>query len=346
MKSRSQLAACLGCLAASVLLHSRLPMLAQEGTKLQDAPRAVVAESSFEFGTLARGERLTHTFTVRNEGRGVLNILRVDLSEPGMKSRFKPAVSPGEEGRIVVEWDTTRLSGDVEAKAVVHLNDPARPNLTLVLSGAIRRSIDIHPARDLFFSLYRDETAERRLTVVNNEERPVAITAVRQEGEHFTADVTTVRPGHTYEVVVKVPSGWPAGRYPEALFIETDHPRSAQLRIGVNVFIKNDIYASPEILDFRELTLQQLRRPSAAPLLTQTTTIRKRNGDFLITGISSDIPALQIRHSPSGRSNSYQIDVSVDPERAKAGAFEGAIRLETDDRDIPVVLIPVLGVIR
>lgn len=44
----------------------------------QNAPKAVFKEKIYDFGEVNRGDQLSHTFIVKNEGAGPLNILNVN----------------------------------------------------------------------------------------------------------------------------------------------------------------------------------------------------------------------------------------------------------------------------
>jgi hypothetical protein len=44
----------------------------------QNAPKAVFKEKIYDFGEVNRGDQLSHTFIVENEGTGPLNILNVN----------------------------------------------------------------------------------------------------------------------------------------------------------------------------------------------------------------------------------------------------------------------------
>ena len=63
----------------------------------------------------------------------------------------------GATGRVTIEWDTSRFTGDIQAGATIFTKDPIRPRLGLTLLAAIRRAIAIEPAPDVFFSVFRDE---------------------------------------------------------------------------------------------------------------------------------------------------------------------------------------------
>src|SRR5262245_29250281 len=76
------------------------------------APHADVVELGHDFGPIETGRRLRHTFTIRNSGTAPLIISRVDVSEPGMRSRFSGPVAPGESAQIGIEWETDRPNGN------------------------------------------------------------------------------------------------------------------------------------------------------------------------------------------------------------------------------------------
>ncbi len=44
----------------------------------QDPPKAVFKQTTHDFGTVKRGDPLSYTFIVKNEGKGPLNILSVN----------------------------------------------------------------------------------------------------------------------------------------------------------------------------------------------------------------------------------------------------------------------------
>ena len=110
-----------------------------------EGPRAVVLEAVHDFGTIDQSSTVRHSFTIRNAGTAPLTISRIDVSQPGMKSRFGRTIAPGGEGRVTIEWDVARMSGEVSAEAVVYLDDPDQPRVTLAMKGTITPPIEIRP---------------------------------------------------------------------------------------------------------------------------------------------------------------------------------------------------------
>jgi hypothetical protein len=335
-----QVRACVALLVGAAL-HQ--PAVAAQTPPANGTPRAIVHEIAHDFGPVDPGSRLTHTFTVRNTGTAPLAITRVECSEPGMRSRFTDVVPAGESGRVTIEWDITRSSGDLDAHAVIHLSDPTRPRVTYALTGVVVRSIEMRPSPDVFMSVYPDEEKERIVRIVNNEPRPLAITSVEARGARVAAELRPVEPGRSYDVAVAVEPGLRPGRYTGTVEVSTDHPRLAQLRIAVTVLVKDTLYANPDAIDFGEIPLHRVSALAPA-LFSQSLTLKKREGHFAIVSVSSDVEGLRMTTSPSGRSDTFGLTVAVDHERLVVeGRLDGAIRIQTDDADFPVIVIPVHG---
>jgi len=94
------------------------------------------------------------------------------------------------------------------------------------------------------------ESAERHVRIVNHEDRPLAITRVEGGGRFFTAAMRTLEPGKVHDLRVEVPAGAPPGRYEDTVYLGTDHPTRSRIPIAVNVFVKTEVYANPEAVDF------------------------------------------------------------------------------------------------
>jgi len=71
--------------------------------------------------------------------------------------------------------------------------------------------------------------------------------------------------------------------------------------------------------------------------------VQKRKGHFEIRAIQSDLPALQIRSTPQGPSERFQIDIEFTAERLELGQLAGTIRVLTTDDKFPELIIPVRG---
>lgn len=325
-----------------------LPIIATPRAAQQPSgnPQAVVPSLSYDFGSVEQGSKVVHRFTVRNAGTAPLTLTRLSLSGRGMTAKMKPALSPGEEAALTIEWDTASVKGAVEGKAVLEVNDPAKPEITFVLTGIVKEAIEFRPYQAVFASIYRGEAGHRSVRIAINRERPLVISRLEQQGDHFRAIIKPVEPGKLYELQVMVPATIPPGRYQEAVFLYTDDPKLPRIMVPVNVLVKSDLYASPEVVDFGRVSLRELAaKPSLLDLLTQSLMVRKRAGKFSVTDVTSDLPFLTMRRSPEENesSDAFRIDVSLVKGRLQPGPITGRIRILTDDKEFPELIVPVRG---
>jgi hypothetical protein len=143
---------------------------------------------------------------------------------------------------------------------------------------------------------------------------------------------------------VKVPAGLPPGHHGETISLATDDPKFPSLQIPVSLFIKADLFANPDVVDFGELSLAQLAaNPELLSALSRTIMVQKRKGQFRIQAIQSDLPALQIRSTPEGPSERFQIDIELTADRLEPGQLAGTIQVLTTDNQFPELTIPVRG---
>ena len=273
-------------------------------------PRAAVPTTAHDFGTVIQGEKVSHRFEIQNEGDRPLTLQRVDVLAPGMKATFRHVIPPGQKGFVIVEWPTEGLKGEVKGEVTVYLDDPDLPRTVVLLRGVVKPSIEWHPYAAVFFSVFKGDTDEQTVRLVNQQDRPLTITRLEPDGQHFTARLATVEPGKVYDVVVRVPPGTAPGRYREALYLHTNHPTRPRLRVAVNVFVKNEVYVSPEVVDFGTVTISRIAgTPAILDLLAQTVVASKRHGGFRITSLSTE-------DRKSTRLNSSHIQKSRMPSSA------------------------------
>jgi len=303
--------------------------------------------TAHDFGRVLQGDVVTHEFRILNpQAAGRAKVVRVDLNVPGMTARFKPDVGPGEFVTVRISWNTAQQEGAVTAEGLLRWADPKRPPVMLTLRGHVLPPVELQPMGAVFFSVFADEAAERVVQIVNHESKPLTVHRVEARGSHFEATVTEVQRGRRFDLRVNVRSGLPPGRFREELIIFTDSPRRPAITMPVNVLVKADVYANPEVVDFGDVDAAAVeRKPALRPLLTQTIIVRRRQGPFEITNASTNVPGLGLEVSP-GSAPAHRIDVSFLPGQLARRSLDGQIRLTTSDPRFPVIVIPVRGRVR
>lgn len=321
-----------------------LTLLACVGSAIaqEPAPKASAEDLSWDFGRVETGTALEHKFALRNTGSAPLRIENVQLSGKELKARIPQSIAPGETGELTALIDTQSVAGPWKWSLTLQTNDETTPVVAYNILAYVYAPLEVDPL-ELYFSLYDDETAAKSITITNHQASPLAIKEVEKKGSHFTAALSTVEAGRKYQLQVTVPQSVEPGRYLEAVRLQTDDPKHPTLQVGVNVFVKRDVYVFPDSASFGQVAMQQAKNPSTSGPLTQTLLVKKRAGDFAITGIETNIPFLSIQKTPSARAGTFRLDVGLSAEGLKPGEFHGEIQIKTDAPGFPKLIVPVTG---
>jgi len=312
------------------------------------AQSGFVASPDFDFGVVKQGERLSHVFQIWNTGDAALHIEKVEMSAAGMTSRFRDEVLPGEGAPITVQWNTTGFSGDVDATAIIYTNDVNQPQIQLNLKATVKPPIEFDPFPAVFFTVYQDEAPEKHIRIVNHEDAPLELGKVDAPENHYMVQLKTIFPGREFELAIHVRPGVPFGRYTEPIYIETNLLPRPRLQIQANLFVKPELYAFPEKIDFGPVRLSDLEQnPRLGRLLSHTAVVTSRTRALEILSIHSDIPFLRFAYDePEGPHQKYRVTVDLIRENLKIGRVQGVIAIHTTDELRPVLEIPVQGEIR
>jgi len=326
-------------------LIAAAPLAATGEATGSPAPRAVLRDAPFDFGSVRKGEKIVHAFRIHNGGNAKLEFKGASLSMPGMSCRISPPIEPGADGTISVEWVTDQVQGRLHGSVNVATNDPANPSIDLALSGRVVGPLDIEPIPGVFLSAFRDEGVHRELTLTSNESGKVALRAESVPGAHYAASLEPTEAGRTWKLTVGAAPKTSPGRYDETLRLVSDSPAIGTVDLPVHVYVKADLYANPDDLDFGDIPLERAKRqPAGAPFLAQTFFVKSRARAFRVAGIRSDIAALDLRIEPAGgASQSFQVDARLRPAALAPGSLEGTITIETDDPDFKTLTVRVRG---
>jgi hypothetical protein len=175
--------------------------------------------------------------------------------------------------------------------------------------------------------------------VTNNDPRALAITRI-EHSRHFQVAVAAVDPGKVFEVTVRAADGTPVGRYDESLHLHTDLPGEVSIELPLHLWVKPDVYANPEALDFGLLPSADLKRGGAAGPSTQTFFLTRRGGPFTIEALDYDATVFEVTHSPAGPSARYRFDVRLLPSASGRERIGGSLRVTTNDPRFPEVVVP------
>lgn len=309
-----------------------------------DTPKAVVPVTSYDFGAVKQGEKVSHCFKVENRGTAPLKIGRMQLNYPDMTTRATGSIAPGKTGKVCIDLGTEHLALRIKPVAVVFTNDPERPQFSLTLTGIVHAPIDLLPMGAVLASAWKGAGGESTVTIVNNRPKPLNIHGIETKGQHFTARLETEEPGQVYKLVVAIPANLAPGLYHGIVYVNTDAARYRRIRVPVSILVKNEIYTFPLSLNFGSISVEQMNSGQISPAdLSVWFLVKKRSGKFRIESIKTANPALQMTQAPKGESNTFRVNVTVRKGYLRPGPLSSVIRVRTNDPAVPEVSVPVIG---
>ncbi|MCH2212307.1 MAG: DUF1573 domain-containing protein [Fuerstiella sp.] len=151
---------------------------------------------------------------------------------------------------------------------------------------------------------------------------------------------TTIEPGQTGTVEVKMNTHKFRQKKDSNLIIRFDAPRYAEIRIPISAYIRSDVVFDPGLVRFNNVDLGQGD--------TSTVNIRYAGRpDWNIVDVRTDNPHLTARLIPGQRSNGrmdYRLLVKLN-STAGAGRLRDLITIVTNDRNNPYVPLMVEGIV-
>lgn len=109
------------------------------GQKEMDLPVISFDSTTYNFGEIAIGEKVKHTFKFRNTGSAPLVITDVKPSCgcTSLKDWPKDPIKAGEAGQISVEFNSDGFPGDISKSIMVHTNAVPK-DVFLKLEGKVK----------------------------------------------------------------------------------------------------------------------------------------------------------------------------------------------------------------
>ena len=101
-------------------------------------PKLLVEEPLFDFGERESGEKVDHTFILRNVGTAPLKIMKVmPIDGQTLARAMAMEIAPGDQAELSVTFDLAHKTGRKIRQVLVQSNDPTQPVLRLAVIGTV-----------------------------------------------------------------------------------------------------------------------------------------------------------------------------------------------------------------
>jgi hypothetical protein len=216
--------------------------------------------------------------------------------------------------------------------------------MPVTIPGAAAEGIEFEPLPAIYAVAPRGTVKEASLVIINRKPEPLKIKGIENPSRRFTARMETLEPGRRYRLIVTVKGEGPAGDQSDILRVKTNLKNDPVLRIPVNTRVREKVYTFPQSVFLGRFNLGQIKGDiKAARAAGQMLMVYRKGIPGFRIKLSSDVPFLRFTSELGPRGDQWENSIWIDPEQAKPGEIKGSIFIETNDPDIPRLVVPVTG---
>jgi hypothetical protein len=283
------------------------------------------------FGTVARGSKVHHSFKVVNTLPQEIHILTY-RPKCGCTDVKLGATTIPSNTQTVIEAvvDTTKFVGNKESGLTLVVDRPAYVEIDFRLSCFIRGDLTLTPGEVQFGVVNRSGGKTEELTMTYVGQQPDwAVTRMQTLSPHVTARLTeqprSAGSPVTYALSVTLNPSAPVGILKDEITLLTNDPTSPTIPVSVSAMVQSNVNVTPSVV-----TLGQVR---AGETLEKTILVRS-NQSFRITGTKADRPELTFATPADKPSPFHQLKATFKAP-SQPGPFHAVIEVETDVKGEP-----------
>lgn len=211
-------------------------------------------ETTFEFGTMARGTTMSHAFTVRNIGGSPLHI---EVGSTTCKCTVGDLstndIAPQAEAEVRLEWTAKTMPGPFRHGATLLTNDPHQSRVELVVEGLVVESTATMPGELHFGTIGAGETKQAELYLMAFLQDDVQIFSQKvlgaEEAGQIDIQVEPCEPSELpnadaragLKIVASMHAGHTLGPVQASLSLETNLEKAKKLEIPILANVIGDI---------------------------------------------------------------------------------------------------------
>lgn len=206
-------------------------------------PKAVIPQTSHDFGEALQDTEFSHTFVIKNAGKAPLKILEVDPDCACTVPSYDKEIAPGQEGKITLKLKPFSVLKKFTKKTRIRFNDPDTPQAVLVLTGYARPIIEIVPSHIVRFKGGLAEEHKAEVRFISHLAEPFEIKEYQTNiPDKIDVSIKAVEAGKVYAVQVKNKQKEP-GHYAGRIYLVTTSPKRPRLmlRVFADLFIASAV---------------------------------------------------------------------------------------------------------
>jgi hypothetical protein len=284
---------------------------------------AMFEELSKDFGTVPRGPTLYHTFRLTNGTGQAVHISGVRVSCGCVSAAaLQSQLAPGQSTAVQASMDTRRFSGVKAVTIYVQFDQPRWEEVRLWVQANGRDDITVTPEALALGQAKHGSTPAASVTVSLVGSSRWDIVEVQRESNYVRTSLKELRRDAnevSYQLTASIRADAPIGKWFTDVWLKTNDPSTARIRVPLTVEIESALSVSPSTLMLGEV------KPGEQ---VQRKIVVRGTEPFRITKIEGTDDELSIQDSTSESKPVHVLTVTL--KAAKAGEFERRLKVITD----------------
>jgi len=214
---------------------------------------AVVDDDDFDFGSMQQGSKMSHVFTIRNEGTSPLTLGKMQTTcKCTLGDLAASAIPPGQSTTATLEWKADTGEGEFRQQATLQTNDPSRPTLTLTVHGTVTFTHQVRPDKIIFDGVSANTGGTSSAKIVSWMDEELKISShefdKREYSDYFSVELKPLSPSDLtegeksgFEIVVAAESGLPLEPIHQLLRLNTNLTNKSVVEIPIEGDVRGDI---------------------------------------------------------------------------------------------------------
>lgn len=312
--------------------------LAQDAA--EKAPRAVVDESIEDVGVVPKGQKVDHTFEIRNDGNATLEITQVKPACGCTVAEYDRTIAPGATGKIRASVNTTEFRGPIQKSVKVFTNDEENPEIILIVKANVKPQIEVEPGYARFIMVRGESAATSEQTLSAPDFSDFEVLSADSPFDHVDVSFDNTSSGdggNQWKVTIELADDAPIGPMADFVRVKTNHPEQTLVKIPISGFVRPLLAVTPQIAD---LGRRELKEPYEARLEVKnlgSNAIGLSGAETDVLGVAAEIEAVE-------EGKLYNVVLTLNPGMEK-GRFKGSVRITTTSKEQPVVVVSLTGTV-
>ena len=306
-----------------------------------DWTEIVFPERSHDFGTVAKGSKVRHSFKLVNSTNQEIHIASWEklcgCTDVKVGARDVP---PGTQTVVEVLIDTTNFKEYKASGIKLLLDRPTVVSVDLRVTCFIRTDVTLNPGQVDFGIVNRSKGPKLELSLAYTGAQPNwAVTEMRTISDHVVAELKEQArsPGGqvNYVLTATLRPSAPIGVFKDEITLKTNDPSSPTIPVSVSAVVQSNVVVSPAVINFGTV--------KAGQTIQKTVLVRSAQ-PFQVTEIKPGQPDLSVPETGADSKGLHSLVLTFKVP-GRPGPYNASVDFETNLKDEPAARLTAFATI-